>query len=262
MAYTGDKPFQGDSLARIIKPAGEPGPWTHWNATENWSALVRDDDWGLGVWHPGCYSFGGGFAGEPGRGGPKDSPTGYISPGYNEVIDHNIEHEYRYVLILGSLDEIRRYVYLHADKGTTPNFRFERDRQHWHFVNARDTGWPLQGEWHVLLEDNDPQLISPDGFWRAAEAPTLYVRAAYRGAAKRAQLFWKTYAQPDFSEQNTVQFEIIGDGEYRTYAVPLSAAPGYRGVITGFRFDPAPDGQNGDYIKIKSITATAPDDQN
>ncbi len=258
MAYTGDKPFTGGALTRVVKPAGEPGPWTHWNATENWSALVRDDGWGLGVWHLGCYSFGGGFAGEPGKGGPKDSPTGYISPGHNEVIDWNIEHEFRYVLILGTLDEIRQYVCQHAEQRTTPEFHFEHDRQHWIFFNARDAGWPLRGEWNITLEGDDPQLISPDGFWQAADSPTLYIRAAYRGAPTRAQLFWKTFAKPGFSEENSLSFAIEGDGEYRTYAVPLASAPGYSGAITGLRIDPAPRGEAGDFFKVRSVTAKAP----
>lgn len=260
MAYTGDQPFTGGALTRIVKPAGEPGPWTHWNSAENWSALVRDDDWGLGVWHPGCFSFGGGFAGPPGKGGPHDVPTGYISPGHVEVIDWNIGHEYRYALILGTLEEIRQYVYRQPRRDATPDFHFQRERQHWHFINARDAGWPLQGEWRVTLDGDDPQLISPDGLWQAADAPTLYLRAAYRGRANRAQLFWQTFAEPGFSERNSLKFEIEGDGEYRTYAIPLASASGYRGAITALRLDPAPVGGEGDFIAIRSITSAAPAD--
>ena len=175
LAYTGDQPFSGGALMRIAKPASEPGPWTRWNSAENWSALVRDDGWGLGVWHPGCFSFGGGFAGPPGKGGPHDAPTGYISPGHVEVIDWNIRHEYRYALILGTLDEIRRYVYRHPRRLATPDFHFQRDRQHWYFVNVRDAGWPLRSEWRVTLDRDDPQLISPDVFWQASDVPTLYL---------------------------------------------------------------------------------------
>lgn len=48
------------------------GPWDSWYATENWAALVREDDFGVGIWSPGSYQYTGGFAGKPGQGGPKD----------------------------------------------------------------------------------------------------------------------------------------------------------------------------------------------
>ena len=46
MTYCGDKPFTGDDLYRIPKkPNGKRG-WDYWLATENWAALVNDDNWG------------------------------------------------------------------------------------------------------------------------------------------------------------------------------------------------------------------------
>jgi len=92
MTYTGDKPFTGGELVRIQKQKGEPGPWSRWLATENWAALVDDNDFGLGVWNPGASEIGGGFAGKPGKGGPHDGPTGYIAPDPPEIIDWNIDY--------------------------------------------------------------------------------------------------------------------------------------------------------------------------
>jgi hypothetical protein len=258
MTYTGDKPFTGQPLARIEKQPGEPGPWCQWRATENWSALVRDDGWGLGLFHAGCYGWGGGFAGEPGKGGPRDNPTGYMAPNSIDILDHNIVHEYEYDLILGTLDEIRAWIYAHAPKPGLPDYRFEKDRQGWYYVNARDTGWPIQGELHIALEADDPQLIGPSGFWQASDAPKLYIRAAFATHQKQACIFWQTHADPRCSEERTSKFEIIPDGEYRTYEVNLADSPHYRGVIAGLRFDPVPSGQPGDFVKLKSISFAAP----
>ena len=258
MTYSGEKPFTGDTLARIEKKRGEPGPWSAWQATENWAALVRDDNWGLGVWNPGCYAFGGGFAGQPGKGGPHDSPTGYISPGYDEILDHNIVYEYNYVLILGQLDEIRRYVYDHAQRRTTPDYHFDRDRQHWHFVHAHDTGWPIAGELHVLLDQNDPQLIGPDGFWQATDAPRLEINAAFHTTQQQAQVFWKSFDDRGFSNEKSLTFPIQGDGRFRVYQVDLSSSPLYHGAITGLRFDPVPNGAKGEFVRVKSITMAKP----
>ena len=62
----------------------------------------------------------GGFAGQPGVGGPKDAPTGYIAPLHEEIIDWNIDYDYRYTLVVGSLSEIRDAIYALAPKPAPP----------------------------------------------------------------------------------------------------------------------------------------------
>ena len=61
MTYRGDKPFTADALTELPPKF----PWQRWLATENWAALVRSDNWGLGIWNPDAYAFSGGFAGKP-----------------------------------------------------------------------------------------------------------------------------------------------------------------------------------------------------
>ena len=259
ISYTGDRPFTGDKLSRFTKTWTslkdvDGSPWENWLAPENWAALVNDDNWGLGVFKSDAYSFIGGFFGVPGKGGSKDGPTGYISPIKDEILDHNIEYEYEYILIVGTLDEIRQFVYENSPRRLLPNYRFENDRQHWVYRNAIDTGWPIQGNLHVKLDKSDPQLIGPIGFWLASEVTKIYIHAACRTSDTDARLFWRTYAEPAFTSQKSVSFELRPDGRYHTYEIELSGSPNYKGVITGLRFDPVSDGQKGDYIKIKSIS--------
>ncbi len=66
--YEGGEPFTNRPL-KLIKNAGPP--WSSWKASENWAALVDDRDFGVGVIHPGIYSFIGGFHGKPGQGARK-----------------------------------------------------------------------------------------------------------------------------------------------------------------------------------------------
>jgi len=253
MTYTGDKPFTGDGLTQIVKPKDHKGPWMHWLASECWAAHVDDAGWGLGVWHPGNYRFTGGFAGKPGRGGPKDEATGYIAPHRQEILDHNIVHEYEYVLILGKLDDIRARVLKEARRPAAPNYRFAKDRQGWHHVNASDTGWPFDGDMKVLLDRDDAQMHSPATFFRAAEAPTLRVEAAFHTKETIGQIYWTTFGDQDFSEKSSIRFPIVGDGAFRTYTVNLAKSERYEGIITGLRFDPTPVGHEGDWMRIKSI---------
>ncbi len=137
--YEGDRPFQGQPL-RQIQNAGPP--WANWKATENWAALVDDRGIGVGVIHPGVYSFIGGFHGKPDSGGPKDDPTGYIAPVRKEILDHNIVYEYRYILTVGTLDDIRAAASANRVKDTRPDDRFDRDRRHWIYHSARDSRFP------------------------------------------------------------------------------------------------------------------------
>ena len=107
MTYDGDEPFADKPLTEIPRrPAKEGRPqWTTFFAAEHWAALVDDDDWGLGVIHPGVVRFLGGFHGKANTGGPNDDPTGYLAPVRQEILDHDIVYEYRYSLVLDSLGE-------------------------------------------------------------------------------------------------------------------------------------------------------------
>ena len=90
--YTGTQPFTGGAVTKI-ENSGPPSPWAQWTATENWASLINGANWGLGVFNPGIYYFTGGFAGDPGTGGPADGNTGYIAlsseAGGIELNSHN-----------------------------------------------------------------------------------------------------------------------------------------------------------------------------
>jgi hypothetical protein len=262
MTYTGDRPFTGDKLIQIGRSEEEKKkfPWSGpLLNTENWAAMVDDRDWGIGIWEPGCFNISGGFFGEPGKGGTRDSQTGYICPNQVEIIDHNIVYSYKYVLIVGTLNEIRQYVYDHAKRPVPPTYRFAADRQHWHYSNAADTGWPIRDELNVQLEGNDPQLIGPAEFWQAKDAPKLRIEAACRMRRPQAAIFWKRHDDDRFTENKSRVFSLKSDGEYRVYEIDLSKSPDYRGAITGLRFDPTPGGTKGDWIKIRSISFGKPE---
>lgn len=117
--YDGDSPYTKGPLRQITKvwDSGKSpqemdgGPWDNWTATEQWAALVNDEGFGLGIYSPVTTQFKGGFAGKPGAGGPKDAPTGYISPVKRVQLNHDTVYRYDYTLIVGYLDTIRATVY-------------------------------------------------------------------------------------------------------------------------------------------------------
>ncbi|MHB1460079.1 MAG: hypothetical protein ACYC1M_02185 [Armatimonadota bacterium] len=254
MTYDGDKPFTNDKLTHIPPVM----PWKGWISTENWSALVNDDDWGLGIWQPGVYRTIGGFAGKPGKGGPKDGPTGYIAPLHREIIDHNIDYSYNYVLILGSLQEIRDYVYKQKQPTAAPNWVFKGDRQHWIYRNAVDTGWPIKGALNIDLSKDNPQLISPEGMWSAAMNPILYVKAAFTTDETSATIQWERKDAPGFNDQKSLPMPIIGDGVSRVYSIDLSKSPEYSGMVTRLQLVPSQKGVAGNKVIVRSIGYAKP----
>jgi len=143
---------------------------------------------------PESQSFCGGYYGKFGgaKGGEKDSATAYIAPLQQEILDHNISYDYDYVLIVGSLQQIRGYVYDHAQKNKNPSYNFTNDRQHWVYVNATDAGWPVKGHLSVNLSQ-DAALISPNEVWDAEKAPVLKVDAAIKSTGKKAKVYWKNF---------------------------------------------------------------------
>ncbi|MDB5333023.1 MAG: hypothetical protein JWP03_4174 [Phycisphaerales bacterium] len=255
MTYVGDKPFTDDAL--VQQPAKMP--WSNWQATENWAALVNDAGWGLGIWNPGAYTFIGGFAGKPGAGGSKDNPTGYIAPTGDDIIDHNIDYQFQYTLILGDVKEIRKYVYDHAQRPAPPIYRFEKDRQHWCYADATDAGWPIAGELNIALGGKHLELRGPAGFWSAKEAPVLYVEAAGHTTQPHGRVYWRRHDSPAYSADKSIAIEWNLDEKFRTYEVPLGTSAEYRGSITGLRIDPVSAGAAGDFIRIKSISLRKPD---
>ncbi|MBI4904609.1 MAG: hypothetical protein HY820_13290 [Acidobacteria bacterium] len=251
--YDGERPFTGAPLRQVVQNPSPP--WASWQATENWAALVDEQGFGLGVFHAGVMRFLGGFHGRPGSGGAKDDATGYIAPVQREILDHNIRYAYEYKLIVGSLAEIREYVYAHRPP-RTPDFVFHRDRQHFSYTNATDTGMPVRGHLRIAVDSTDPYVVSPPLHFNAADVPKLYIRAAYHTSRAQAQLFWSTPSR-GFSEAQSVRIGATNDGVMRTYEVDLSANPSWSGIITGLRFDPVDNGVPGDFVDLRFISSNA-----
>ena len=256
VSYNGNAPFTGG--ATTVFPTTPP-PWLYWRATESWAALLNTSNWGLGVYHPGAVYFVGGFAGAPGSGGTYDDPTGYISPLHKEVIDSNIEHTYTYQLILGTLIEIRNHVYAQTYRPAC-DFVFDTDRKHWRFEQTTDSGWPFVNQrLRVNLNSGDPQMWSPNTAFAAAAVPKLYIRAAFQIAnpAGRAngQVFWEKNSTNGLSQAQSIIFPVTADGQYHTYELDLAATGQWSGLITQMRFDPAFNGEPGDYMDIKAISS-------
>lgn len=108
--YEGKAPFSHASMTEINN---QGPPWAYWGQQqphEKWAALVDDSGWGVGVYSPDAECFAGGLHGEA-QGDTQSSATGYIAPLRTETLDQDSIFEYRFCLIVGSLDDIRNAAY-------------------------------------------------------------------------------------------------------------------------------------------------------
>jgi hypothetical protein len=251
MSYQGARPFTGEAATPVPSPSGKH-PWSFWTGTEGWAALLDESNHGLGLITPGRVHFTGGLAGKAGPNDTHGNSTGYLASQAQEILDHDIQYEFRYELLLGSLDEIRQRAALHRPKDL-PAWTFSRDRQGWHHQNARDTGWPIQDHLHVLFEKDDPYLISPQTFWHAEDAPVLILEAAFHTTQKQGVIMWQALGEPSFGSKSLLTFPLVADGEFHRHVIRLADHPAYHGSLIRLRFDPIGQAEPGAWMKVKSI---------
>jgi hypothetical protein len=251
VSYTGATPHSGGA-AEVMPPSLTKHPWTFWIGTEQWSALLDEKDEGLGLITPGRYWFTGGFAGRPGGNDTHATDTGYLAGQGLEILDHDAVHEFRYEVVVGSLAQIRARAATHAAKAP-PSWRFTNDRQGWHYRDARDTGWPIEGMLEVLPDGADPQLVSPIALWEAEEASELVIEAAFATGESKATLYWRRLGEAGPGAEDHLIFPVQVDGEFHEIVVPLGECPSYRGTIVQLRLDPASKGSPEAKVRIRSI---------
>lgn len=257
ITYRGPKPFNYDTVS-FIDNHNPPGTtdirWSHWQATENWAANLDKNDYGLGIFNGGSQKFQGGYFGDEAyNGNSKSSATAYIAPGNVEILDHDIVYDYYYTLILGTLNQIRGYVYNHSKNRALPSFRFTNNRQHWYYENTTDQGWPIKNELAVSI-NSKAALMSPYIFWKASAAPVLSITAAFKGSVTKARVYWRKFNN-DAIDGNGLDFKVINDGKFHTYNISLNKSTDYIGYLNGLKIalDPYGTAGPGDIAELKAI---------
>lgn len=254
--YIGSEPFSGPPTQLPLQDRTAMQPLY---LVEHWLAFVGADGVGLGLFHPTVVNFGTMYYLSAGTsqcaGGPYNDTTGYMSAWTDEILDASITYTYNFSLVYGDVAQIRAYA---QSKMVTlppsPQYVFTSDRQHFTYNNAVDT-WPVVGAINVTMPTMDPQVIGPLDYFVAEQVPTIYVTAAYSPNQhdSQAQLFFQPNGTAAFNATNVVNFDIVADGTWHTYSVPMAGATGYAGSIARLRMDPVVSGQSGAYVLIACI---------
>jgi hypothetical protein len=259
IGYVGHKPFTNDALTEFTNR-----DVTNRYTTENWMALVNVKGRGVGLYKPGQVRFRTGGFGVPGVGGEFDISAGYMNSEEFLLIDHNGQYDFEYTLIVGSLTDIRQYVYSQPRPPVAPNYTFLNERQGWYYTNTTDRGWPIQNELNVQwardsVKKEHFRINSPLDFWYASNVPKLKIEAAFQTKGTVARLAWRKPDDIDFFDRQGrfVDFPIVGDGQFRTYEINMSQLPGWDGVISQISLT-SPASQygfeKGSRVRLRSVT--------
>ena len=83
----------------------------------------------------------------------------------------------------------------------------------------------------------DPILIGPLLALDTAPVQAMEITMSTSAQGQIGQLFW---GSPDgmMSDERSVRWELIGDGQPHTYTLPLRGAAGWSGVVSRLRLDP------------------------
>ncbi len=271
VSYLGDKPYENEPLTVVVdKEDGKGWPWVNYYTPESWSALVNDDNFGVGVYQPfSTHTTAGFHGGDAAKGQPlgtKSGPTGYIAPLETTILDWNIKRTYRATFIVGSLEEIRKTVYELAKDNyqETPEWVFASDRRNWVYSNATDEGFPIKDALRINLNPRVPAIArSPQIFWKAENAQKLEIALELKSDDPNAPiddeleislspvapsdtvdyLGWSEgdkSVQKDRAEKAkkypgrsnlTVKAPVKFDGTARVVSVDLSQVKGYEGAF-------------------------------
>lgn len=233
VSYVGNRPFTGDAPTELCtKENGLGWPWIGYRATEFWSALVDDDNYGLGCYNDGSTRYVGGFFGKKGAGGPKDAPTGYFCPEILEVLDHDIVYTYTYSLIVGGLSHIRAQAneLYRTSPRNFDRYEFSDTRDHFTYASITDGGWPIGG----CLDFDfpaDSALRSPSFFRKKGDLTRLVIDAEIEGGDIPVTLTLSLYDSQGHARSyvyptQDIPGRITGDGTRRTHLLDLSALSG------------------------------------
>ncbi len=154
-----------------------------------------------------------------------------------------------------------------ADIGLGPYDVPEPDttQSSWDFAHD-DAGWSssmnladvaaLDGVLEGRSIGNDPAFVGPPIQARASEFEAVKLRLRLRGVDGKGfhdtgQIFWRTARLPE-SQTTSERFEVVADGQWHDYLIPVAKNRRWRGVVTRLRLDPC--NRPGVAVEIDSIS--------
>jgi MYXO-CTERM domain-containing protein len=138
----------------------------------------------------------------------------------------------------------------------------------WELDSARFEGWAPTGD-AMLASDAkagvltigsqgaDPGAATSTALFAAVDYGAVAVRARRTGGTGGARLFFATDAEPAFSDDKSVDFDLPDDDAFHDVNIVTEAHPKWTGTITGLRLDPFENDPGS--IELDYVRAITPD---
>ena len=138
----------------------------------------------------------------------------------------------------------------------------------WELNSARFEGWAPTGD-AMLASDAkagvltvgsqgaDPGVATATAQFLATDYAAIAIRARRTGGTGTARLFFATDAEPAFSDDKTVDFDMPDDDAFHDVNIVTEAHPKWTGTITGLRLDPFVNDPGS--IELDYVRAITPD---
>lgn len=260
--YNRDKPFTNDTVVstpgfEVVSGVEIPNEQTPFNVTEPWMGVQVGDNQYIAQY--AGYRFSNTqYARADTAASEFENATTYTAHVPMKIFDSDGIYHNRVAFILGSIQQIRDYVYAQK-RDSLPNWHFtaEKGRNEWYVWKGYDQKEPFTSDvWDVTFNNNEGKIVSPVFSFRAADFNRLKIRMAYTGSRPKLNLMWLLDGQKEaglkaelpqqeqtrfprgsrassvYDAQN-IQFDVIGDGEERIYTIPLSGTQ-WKGIIQQF----------------------------
>ena len=228
------------NLATMENQAGQfdIGISKPWVAMEN----VYDATKAIGLWSPGLYfttqwqksvnAGGSEFA----NGAGYTANRAFIHMAWNDVIYSH------HAVVVGDVNAIKTWADAQADPRNTFVWKFNarNGRGHWQYRGGYDSGYPTPNTGVEITKTGlSLELYSPYVAVPANTVSTLYIRMALTGGNTSHRLFFEKTGQQEIDALNagqTITFTTTNDGQYRTYAIPVSSNGAWSGIISKLKF--------------------------
>lgn len=138
----------------------------------------------------------------------------------------------------------------------------------WELNSARFEGWAPTGDATLASDAKagvlmigsqgaDPGVATATALFAAADYAAIAVRARRTGGTGGARLFFATDAEPAFSDDKTVDFDLPDDAAFHDVNIVAETHPKWTGTITGLRLDPFENDPGS--IELDYVRAITPD---
>lgn len=166
-----------------------------------------------------------------------------------------LDYEYTY-MIGGNPQGMRNYAYGKRDFKNVIDWNFSTGTSDWSMNNRDQAEPPFDGSWYAPGNIHQMNRVSPDIAVDASKYTHVQVRMAVGGNQQKAGIsFLKRKDNGLLYDHDDIpyQFDVIADGQMRTYEIDLRTNPNYNGILYRIYLDVFGQPQAGRWSRVEFV---------